>query len=252
MKRKVFILLAVSVFLLLTGCGENAQDDDSAIQTDAPHTFAGYPVVYLTADISTQGLLSAYEALEPAESGTVGIKLSETLSDGFSWQDLTAELVQATDASIIENSGPETDFSGFDSTVILTHFESHDTVGFYGTTAHMVAVSAQQEDLEHFTADPNGMMQYLAEQGKAESVNGPIFYIAVLDQWSVGESAYSGNIVASYDPVSLDQACVDLINMAEECQSLAAYIAVCEGIHTLVNAEQMGWGSRTYAFLSID
>lgn len=253
LKRKVFILLAVSVFLLLTGCGENTQDDDSAIQTDAPHTFASYPVVYLTADISAQGLLSAYEALEPAKNGTVGIKLSETLSEGFSWQDLTAELIQATDASII-GGRYETDFSSYDSTIILTHFESHDTVGFYGTTAHMASVSAQQEDLEHFTADPNGMMQYLAEQGKAaaESVNGPILYIAVLDQWSVGESAYSGNIVASYDPVSLDQACVDLINMTEECQSLAAHIAVCKGIYTLVNAEQMGWGSRTYAFLSID
>lgn len=242
------------MFLLLIGCGKNAQDDDSAIQTDAPHTFAGYPVVYLTADVSAQGLLSAYEALEPAENGTVGVKLSETLSDSFSWPDLITDLIQATDASIIENSGPETELSGYDSTVILTHFEPHSTVGFYGTTAHMASVSTQQEDLDRFTNDPDRMMQYLAEQGKEamESVNVPILYIAVLDQWSIGEAAYSGNIVASYDPISLDQACVDLINMTEECQSLAAHIAVCKGIYTLVNAEQMGWGSRTYAFLSID
>lgn len=58
---------------------KNAQDDDSAIQTDAPHNFSGHPGVYLTADVSAQGLLSAYEALEPAENGTVGVKLSETL-----------------------------------------------------------------------------------------------------------------------------------------------------------------------------
>ncbi|MCI8913694.1 MAG: hypothetical protein HFF38_06145 [Lawsonibacter sp.] len=254
MKRKISILLTVSVFLLLAGCGENAQNDDSAIQTDAPHTFAGYPVVYLTADISAQGLLSAYEALEPAENGTVGIKLSETLSDGFSWQDLTVELVQAANASIIENNGPETELSGYENIVVLTHLEPHDTVGFYGTTAHMASISTQQEDLDRFASDPDGMLQYLAEQGKAaaESVSGPILYIAVLDQWSVGDPAYGGNILASYDPVSLDQACVDLINMTEECQSLAAHIAVCKGIYTLVNAEQMGWGSRTYAFLSID
>lgn len=86
----------------------------------------------------------------------------------------------------------------------------------------------------------------------AESLSGPVLYIAVLDQWSVGDSAYGGAIAASYDPISLDQACVDLVNMAEECQPLAAHIASCNGINTLVAGEQDGWGSRTYAFLSID
>lgn len=254
MKRKFFILLAVSIFFLLAGCGESVQSDDSVIQTDAPHTFAGYPVVYLTTDVSAQGLLSAYEALDPSESGTVGIKMLETSSAGFSWQDLTAELIQTTGTAIIEDGGSAADLSGCDSTIVLTHFEPHDTVGFYGTAAHMASLSAQQEDLERLMNDPDGMMQYLAEQGKAaaESVSGPILYIAVLDQWSIGDPTYSGNIVASYDPISLDQACVDLINRAEKCQSLAAHIADCKGIYTLVNAERMGWGSRTYAFLSID
>lgn len=246
--------MMILMLFLLAGCGEAGQADDSAIQADAPHTFAGYPVVYLTADVSAQGLLSVYEALDPAKDGTVGIKFSEALSDCFSWTYLTEKLMQATDASVIETNGFETDLSGYDSTVILSHIEPHDTVGFYGTIAHMASISMQPEEREHLTDDPNGMMQYFAEQGKAgaESLSGPILYIAVLDQWSVGEPTYGGNIVASYDPVSLDQACVDLINMTEECQSLAAHIAVCKGIYTLVNAEQIGWGSRTYAFLPID
>lgn len=254
MKRKFIMLLAVFLFSHLTGCGENVQGDDSAIQTDAPHTFSGYPVVYVTSDVSAQGLLSVYEALEPPEDGTVGIKLSETLSDGFTWTDLTAELIQTAGASIIEGGGPETDLSGYDSTVILSHFEPDDRVGFYGTAAHMASISTQQEEWPRFTDDPDGMMRYLAEQGKAaaDSLNDPVLYIAVLDQWSIGDSAYGGNIVATYDPVSLDQACVDLVNMTEECQSLAAHIAACNGIYTLVDAEQMGWGSRTYALLNID
>lgn len=254
MKRKVFILLAVSMFFLLAGCGKNVQGSDSAIQTGDPHTFAGYPVVYLTADVSARGLLSAYESLEPEEDGTVGIKLSGTLPDSFSWSDLAAELIQTTGASIIESEEAETGLSDYDSTIILTHFEPHDMIGFFGTVAHMASASIQQKDLERFADDPDGMMQYLAEQGKAgaESLNGSILYIAVIDQWSIGDSSYGGAIVASYDPVSLDQACVDLVNMTEECYLLAAHIAACSGVNTLVEAAQIGWGSRTYAFLSID
>lgn len=250
-KRNIFILLAVSIFLVLAGCGDGGHQDTSS---DDPHTFAGYPVVYLTADVSAHGLLSAYEALEAPTDGSIGMKLSETSFDNFFWTDLTAELVQTTGASITENSGPETAFSSYDNTIFLTHFEPHDTVGFCGTIMHLASVSMQQEDLELFTDDIDGMMKYLAEQGKitAECLSGTILYIAVVDHWSIGDSAYETGIVASYDPVSLDQACVDLVNMTEACQSLAAHIADCNGIYTLVNAEQMGWGSRTYALLSID
>lgn len=254
MKRKFFGFLAAAIFFLLAGCGESSQENDSSLQTDAPHTFAGYPVVYLTSDISAQGLLAAYEALEPSTNGTIGIKMSKPLEDYFSWTDLTSELLQTTEAAIIESDKSETEIPGYDSTIILTHFEPHDLIGFYGTVAHMASASIRQEDLERFTDDPDEMMQYLAKEGKAtaESLNEPILYIAVLDQWSINDFAFDGNIVASYDPVSLDQACVDLINMTEECQSLAVHIAACKGIYTLVNAEQIGWGSRTYALLSID
>lgn len=254
MNKKIFILLAIPMFFLLVSCGNRSQQDDPAVQPDAPHTFAGYPVVYLTADVSAQGLLTAYEALEPADEGTVGIKLSETSLDKFSWSDLATELIQTTGASIIESEEAETELSDYDSTIILTHFEPHDIIGFLGTVAHMASASIQQEDLERFADDPDGMMQYLAEQGKAgaESLNGLILYIAVIDQWSIGDSSYGGAIVASYDPVSLDQACVDLVNMTDECYSLAAHIAACSGVNTLVEAAQIGWGSRTYAFLNID
>lgn len=254
MKKIMFSLFTVSVFFLLVGCGESAQSNEPSAQRDAPHTFAGYPVVYLTADASAQGLLSAYEALEPAEGGTVGMILSETSLNNFCWSDLTAELTQAEEVSIIESSGANTGLPSYDSTIILTHFEPHDTAGFYGTVAHMASISEQQKGLERITGNTDEMMEYLAEWGKAgaESLNGPVLYLSVLDQWSVGDSTYGGAIMASYDQVSLDQACVDLVNMTEECQLLAAHIADCGGSNTLVDAEQIGWGSRTYAFLSID
>lgn len=253
-KRKTTMLLATLLLMILSGCGKDNSVSSEAIQTDAPHTFAGYPVVYLTSDVSAQGLLSAYEALEPPTDGMIGIKLSETVESNFAWADLTEELIQSTGASTIENDGAETELTDYDSTIFLTHFEPHNMACFCGTVAHLASISGQQDNFGDFTNDAEMLMKHLAEQGNtvAESLNNPVLYIAVLDHWSIGDSSYKGNIVSSYDPVSLDQACVDLVNMTEECQSLAAHIAVSNGIYTLVNAEQIGWGSRTYAFLSID
>lgn len=254
MKRKITMFLAAWLLMLLSGCGKGNSVPPESIPTDAPHTFVGYPVVYLTSDVSAQGLLSVYEALEPSAGGKIGIKLSETAESNFAWADLTEELIQTTGASTIENDGAETELTDYDSTIFLTHFEPHNMAGFCGTVAHLASISGQQDDSGDLTDDAEMLMKHLAEQGNtvAESLNDPVLYIAVLDHWSIGDSSYKGNIVSSYDPVSLDQACVDLVNMTEECQSLAAHIAASNGIYTLVNAEQMGWGSRTYAFLSID
>lgn len=239
MKRKTTALLA-ALLMLLSGCGKDNRVRSEAIQTDAPHTFAGYPVVYLTSDVSLQGLLSAYEALEPSVDGTIGIRLSEILENNFAWTDLTAELIQITGASIIENNKSETELAGCDSTIFLTHFEPHDTVGFCGTVAHLASVSGRQDSFEASIDHAEEQMKHLAEQGKnaVESMKGPVLYVAVLDRWSIGDTQYNGGIVSSYDPVSLDQACVDLVNMTEECRSLAAHIASCNGIYTLISAEQ--------------
>ncbi len=98
------------------------------------------------------------------------------------------------------------------------------------------------------------MLQSLAERGTAaaEALKGQALYIAVLDHSSIDDPSRDIAVLSSYDPVALDQACVDLVNMTEECQTLALHIADCNGLSTLIQAEQMGLGSRTYAFSSIE
>ena len=78
MRRTITALLAAWLLMLLSGCEKDNSVPPKSISTDAPHTFAGYPVVYLTSDVSAQGLLSVYEALEPSAGGKIGIKLLET------------------------------------------------------------------------------------------------------------------------------------------------------------------------------
>ena len=59
-------------------------------------------------------------------------------------------------------------------------------------------------------------------------------------------------ILASTDPVALDQACVDLVYAAEGNTSLVNRIESRNGLHTLEHAEEIGLGSRTYELVSID
>lgn len=126
-------------------------------------------------------------------------------------------------------------------------------MGFYGTVANLASISRQSEETgSHTPADK--LTKLLAERGNAaaETLKGQVVYMAVLDRLSIGDSSTDIAILSSYDPVALDQACVDLVNMIEECQMLALHITGCKGLSTLIQAEQMGLGNRTYAFLRID
>ena len=59
-------------------------------------------------------------------------------------------------------------------------------------------------------------------------------------------------ILASTDPVALDQFCVDLIYQAEGNEALMKRMESLHGIHILEHAEEMGLGSRHYQLVSID
>ena len=88
-----------------------------------------------------------------------------------------------------------------------------------------------------------------------------IIYINVMNRLSV-DCDCDGNpaepdmhdigILASFDPVALDQACIDLVYQAEDSASLIERIESRNGIHTLEHAEEIGLGSRTYVLVNID
>jgi len=93
--------------------------------------------------------------------------------------------------------------------------------------------------------------------------NGGIIYINVMNRISI-DCDCNGNpaepdmhdvgILASTDPVALDQACVDIVynTPREESGTLIARIEDRNGIHTLEHAEAIGYGSREYQLVNID
>ena len=92
-------------------------------------------------------------------------------------------------------------------------------------------------------------------------LEGNILYINVMNRLSVdcdcdGSPAepdmHDIGILSSFDPVALDQACIDFVYSAEDGSSLIQRIESRNGLHTLEHAEEIGLGSRTYELVNID
>lgn len=160
--------------------------------------------------------------------------------------------------------------------VILSHFKGHAMAGFGGAIKNVaIGMSSPSGKVYVHTAgtktrgsiwysDQDAWLEALGEMvtGVRDHVGAEhIIYINVMNRLSV-DCDCDGNpaepdmhdigILASFDPVALDQACVDLVYAAPDSASLVRRIERQHGIHTLEHAEQIGLGSRTYTLVSID
>lgn len=163
-------------------------------------------------------------------------------------------------------------FANYDYYVILSHFKGHTMAGFGGAIKNISIGIASSEGKAHIHSggtggsmwggDQDAFLESMAEAGKSvvDYLEGNILYINVMNRLSV-DCDCDGNpaepdmhdigILASFDPVALDQACVDLVYAAEDGQSLINRIESRNGLHTLEQAEKIGLGSREYQLVNI-
>lgn len=165
-------------------------------------------------------------------------------------------------------------FSEFDFHVVLSHFKGHGMGGFGGALKNLSIgyASSSGKNLIHTAGtsstsfmggDQDDFLESMAEAAKAvvDSAGDNILYINVMNHLSV-DCDCSGNpaaptmadiaILASLDPVALDQACVDLVYAAPDGKDLIERIESRNGIHTVEHAAAIGLGSREYELVSID
>ncbi len=319
----------------LTEMAESAQTDELEIATDSTdttealpdgekHAERTLPVVYMTSDISSDGLMAAYEALGADPEGKIAVKIS-TGEPGSNYlrTDLIGELVQSLDGTIIEcntayggqrantamhyqvakdhgytdiadvdimdEDGSMTltveggsnltenyvgsHFANYDYFVVLSHFKGHAMAGFGGAIKNISIGIASSDGKSHihtagkggsmWSAEQDPFLESMAEAGKSvvDALDGNILYINVMNRLSVDCDCDSNpaepdmhdiGILASFDPVALDQACIDLVYAAEDGQSLIKRIESRNGLHTLEHAEEIGLGSREYRLENID
>jgi len=165
--------------------------------------------------------------------------------------------------------------ANYDFVMVLSHFKGHSMAGFGGALKNIsIGIgSAKGKALIHGAGDASKMWnanqddftESMAEAAKAvsdyEGNGSKMLYISVMNNLSVDCDCDSSpaaptmkdiGILASTDPVALDQACVDLVHAAPDGRDLIARMESRNGIHILEHAEEIGLGSRNYRLVNID
>ena len=161
----------------------------------------------------------------------------------------------------------------YDSMIVLSHFKGHAMAGFGGALKNISIglASARGKCWIHssgnsLTTIDGNHIDFLESMVDAASsiidyYRNNIVYINVLNNLSVdcdcdGHPAEPEmndiGIAASFDPVALDQACIDLVSYAPNSEALLERINSRNGLHTIECAEEHGLGSREYEFIEID
>ncbi|MCD7915392.1 MAG: DUF362 domain-containing protein [Tannerellaceae bacterium] len=167
-------------------------------------------------------------------------------------------------------------FPNYDFTVVLSHFKGHMMGGFGGALKNIsigIASSAGKTYIhsagESTTSwgnpEQDDFLESMAEAAKAiaEYCGDNILYINVTNNLSVDCDCDSNpadpemsdiGILASFDPVALDKACVDQVYASTDHGKihLIERMESRNGIHTVVYAEQIGIGTQQYQLVSID
>ena len=160
----------------------------------------------------------------------------------------------------------------YDSMLVLTHFKGHPMGGFGGSlknisigiaSSHGKAYIHGVGDVEAFwTSDHDSFLEAMADAAKSvvQYFDGKMAYINVMKDMSVdcdccavAEDPKMADIgmLASLDPVALDQACVDLVYQSEDPgkSHLIERMESRNGIHTVEAAAELGIGSRKYELI---
>lgn len=166
-------------------------------------------------------------------------------------------------------------FANYDFVVNLAHFKGHAMGGFGGVIKNMSIgiASSMGKSLIHsagkettgwgMNTPQDDFLESMAEAAKGISdyMGENILYINVMNNLSVdcdcdGSPAVPTmadiGILASLDPVALDQTCVDLVYAAPDGNDLIRRIESRNGAHTLEHAEAIGLGSCEYELINID
>ncbi|MBQ6067790.1 MAG: DUF362 domain-containing protein [Clostridia bacterium] len=165
----------------------------------------------------------------------------------------------------------------YDSVLVLSHFKGHLLAGFGGAIKNVgIGMSSQKGKIYVHSGgnrtigtivntDQDAFLEALAEAVKAVSDymnNGKnMLYISVMNRLSVdcdcmalpaAPDMHDIGVLASADPVALDQACVDLVYAAPDGDSLIRRMESLHGVHVLEHGEKIGLGSRAYRLVCID
>ena len=283
--------------------------------------------VYFTKDLSPEGAIRAFEALNKKLEGNVAVKLhsGEPGNQNFLRPAFMKDIVNHVDGTIVECNTTyagkrnttrahrktmmlhgwteiadvdimdaegemeltvkggkhlEVNYVGknledYDSMLVLSHFKGHPMGGYGGAlknisigiaSSHGKAyIHGVKKVMKKWTADHDSFLECMADAAKSvvDYFDGKMAFVNIMcnmsvdcDCCAVAEDPKISDIgiLASLDPVALDQACIDLVYASDDegKADLIERIESRNGIHTIEAATEIGVGSREYELINLD
>ena len=164
--------------------------------------------------------------------------------------------------------------SRYDSMLVLSHFKGHPMGGFGGALKNIsigiassygkayIHGAGNPDDI--WTSDHDSFLESMADAARSivDYFGGKMAFINVMcnmsvdcDCCAVAEDPKIGDIgiLASLDPIALDQACLDLVYASDDPgkADLIERIQSRNGVHTVEAAAALGFGSREYELITL-
>ena len=163
----------------------------------------------------------------------------------------------------------------YDSMLVLSHFKGHPMGGYGGALKQLsIGVASSYgkayihgagDPAKIWTADHDSFLESMADAASSvvEYFKGNLAYINVMKNMSVdcdccavAEDPCMADIgiLASLDPIAIDQACIDLVYAATDDPGQAHLLERIEsrnGVLTIEAAAKLGFGSREYELIEL-
>ena len=191
--------------------------------------------------------------------------------------DITFEI---PNGKVIKENYVGKNIKNYDSMLVLSHFKGHPMGGFGGAIKqlsigcassagkswiHSGGVTNDQTKVWGSHAEQNLFLEAMADSASSimEYFKNKIAFINIMCNMSVDCDCCAKaedpcmkdiGILASIDPIAIDQACLDLVYSSKDDgrNHLIQRIESRNGVHTVEAADELGFGNREYELINID
>ena len=176
---------------------------------------------------------------------------------------------------VIQKNYVGANLKNYDSLLVLSHFKGHPMGGFGGALKNIsigiasshgkVYIHGAGDEEKFWDSDHDSFLEAMADAAWSihNRFQGKVAYLNVMKNMSVDCDCCAVaadpkigdiGILASLDPVALDQACLDLVYQSADPgkADLIQRIESLNGVHTVEAAAALGIGTREYELVELN
>ena len=189
-------------------------------------------------------------------------------------------VLEIPNGKVIKENYVGKNITNYDSMLVLSHFKGHPMGGFGGAIKqlsigcassagkswiHSGGVTNDQTKVWQNCAEQNVFLEAMAESAGSiiNYFENKIAFVNIMCNMSVDCDCCAKaedpcmkdiGVLASLDPVAIDQACLDLVYASKDKgrDHLIERIESRNGVHTIEVAHKLGIGNRSYELINID